>query len=323
MLALDDDRLTLPDRGWAARPGRWSVRWPQGSAESSGVIARESETVVRGHVPRRGALAVGERVLMDRDIYDDPSDLGIAFDEVRVPGELGELPAWRTGGSGDTVAIMLHGRGMSRREPLRYLPAFRERGIGCLLLAYRGDPEAPGIPDGLARLGATEWRDAEAAASWALAEGARRIVLVGMSLGGGMALTAARRSASRDRIAAVVLDAPFLQPLPTLVGAAERRGYPRSAASAVIERAGPLAGIDFDLLDQVARADELDAPLLLIQGAEDRAVPPESAEALAARRPDLVDLWMVPDAAHVEGWNVDPAAHRARVGGFLDRVLAG
>ncbi|MGI9538912.1 MAG: alpha/beta hydrolase [Miltoncostaeaceae bacterium] len=314
--------MTLPHRGWAARPGLWSLRWPDGWAHSSGVIAHRDETVVRGHAPGRGALAAGMRVLMDRDIYDDPSDLGIAFDEVWIPGELGPLPAWRTAGSGETVAVMLHGRGMSRREPLRYLPAFRERGIGCLLLAYRGDPEAPGIPDGLARLGATEWRDAEAAASWALAEGARRIVLVGMSLGGGMALTAARRSASRDRVAGVVLDAPFLQPLPTLVGAAERRGYPSSAAWAVVERAGPLAGIEFDQLDQVARADELDAPVLIVQGAEDRAVPPASAMALAERRPDLVDLWLVPGAAHVEGWNVDPVAHRARVGDFLDRVLA-
>ena len=311
----------MPDRGWAARPGRWSVRWPGGRADAPGVLARRDDTVVRGHRPVRGRVSMGRSVVMDRDVYDDPTDLGLPFQEVQVPAELGDLPVWHVPGAGSAVAIMLHGRGMSRREPLRYLPAFQERDIDCLLPAYRGDPEAPTIPDGLARLGAAEWRDADAVLAWALAGGAREAIVVGMSLGGGMALTLARRSAHRDRIAGVVVEAPFLQPLPTLVGAAERRGYPGEAVPMVLERAGRVAGIDIADLDQVARAEGLSAPLLLIQGAEDRAVPPASAEALAAARPDLVELWRVPDAAHVEAWNVDPTTHRARVGRFLDRVV--
>ena len=57
-------------------------------------------------------------------------------------------------------------------------------------------------------LGADEWEDTEAAIEFALDHGARRIVLMGWSMGGGITLRTSVRSAHRERIAGLVLDSP-------------------------------------------------------------------------------------------------------------------
>src|SRR5699024_12277090 len=48
----------------------------------------------------------------------------------------------------------------------------------------------------------------EAAIEYAVARGARRIVLMGWSMGGGIALRTSVRSAHRDRIRSLILDSP-------------------------------------------------------------------------------------------------------------------
>ena len=64
--------------------------------------------------------------------------------------------------------------------------------------------------DGRYGLGVTEWADIEAAIDYALAHGAKDVVLFGYSMGGAIALQAADRSRLRKRILALVLDAPMI-----------------------------------------------------------------------------------------------------------------
>jgi hypothetical protein len=76
-----------------------------------------------------------------------------------VPSRVGPLPAWRISGTDSTWAVFVHGRGATRAEVLRMLPAYRALGLPCLILSYRNDIGAPRVGDGSYRLGYTEWQD--------------------------------------------------------------------------------------------------------------------------------------------------------------------
>ncbi len=323
VLSVDERLVTLPRRARSDRPGVWALRWDGGCACSDGLARLDDHRVVRHVRPGRGGLRPGLRVRMDREVYADPGALGSAFRETAFPSELGPLPAWEVDGSAPDWAVMIHGRGADRREPLRALRAIVGRGMPALVVAYRGDPEAPPIPDGLARLGAAEWRDVEAAIAFALGRGARRVVLVGFSLGGGMALSAARRSRLRHAVAGVVLEAPFIDLGTTLRRAGSRRGSPPDLIPAAMRAVEEVAGIDLDEIDHLRAADRLDVPILLIHADADVSVPVASSDALARARPDLVALHRVAGAGHLEAWNVDPRAYLAQVDAFLDRLGAG
>ncbi|MGB8360420.1 MAG: alpha/beta hydrolase, partial [Acidimicrobiia bacterium] len=81
-------------------------------------------------------------------------------------------------------------------------------------------------------------------------------------------------------------------------------------------------GLDFDRVDYVDRADELDVPILLFQGRDDTTVPFEIGEALAEARPDLVEFQPVDDAFHVRAWNEDSSGYAQTITEFLGRVAA-
>jgi pimeloyl-ACP methyl ester carboxylesterase len=56
----------------------------------------------------------------------------------------------------------------------------------------------------------------------------------------------------------------------------------------------------------VARADELDMPVLLMHSEDDGFVPIEGSRRLAAVRADLVQFEVFEEARHTKLWNHDP-----------------
>jgi alpha-beta hydrolase superfamily lysophospholipase len=69
---------------------------------------------------------------------------------------------------------------------------------------------------------------------------------------------------------------------------------------------GLAAPIDLEALDAVARADELDVPILLMHSVDDGFVPIEGSRRLAAVRADLVQFEVFEGARHTKLWNHDP-----------------
>ena len=328
VLAVADGTVTLAASRLTAQPGTWGLRWATDSAGGLAVIGPVSvenrAEVVRpllgGQRPEPGCVAV-----LDAGPFDpDPAARGLSFEDVHVPGPLGRYPAWEIPADGDTWVVMVHGRGGSRREALRILPALHACGHPQLVISYRNDDDAPPSPDGHYHLGDTEWEDVEAAVRYAVDRGARRIVLFGWSMGGAITGAFLDRSAEASRVAAVVWDAPLVDWRATLRQQARNRRLPPGLsplASAVTSRR---IGIDFDRFDLLRRPPAVRPPTLLVHSSGDTAVPVSASRALAAAAPALgwpLRYLEVPTVEHTASWNADPATYERAVTSFLASVL--
>jgi hypothetical protein len=210
---------------------------------------------------------------------------------------------------------MVHGLNATRLEPLRAVPAVHGLGLPVLDITYRNDVGAPRSPDGLAHLGASEWRDLDSAVGLARGMGARHVVLYGWSMGAQVIARFLARSAAAHLVSGV-LDSPVLN-IPATVGYQAAEGGIGAAvvwgALKVIHRR-----TDAPLEDPDALAGPGRPPTLIIEGTADTLVPPPVAAHLAASAPGSERRYVAfSSAGHTMAWNVDPARYRAVVTGFL------
>jgi pimeloyl-ACP methyl ester carboxylesterase len=72
----------------------------------------------------------------------------------------------------------------------------------------------------------------------------------------------------------------------------------------------------------VARAAELDVPILVLHSADDGFVPPTASRALATARPDIVSYEEFTVARHTKLWNYDPDRWNNAIAGWLKALPA-
>jgi len=190
-------------------------------------------------------------------------------DCVRLAGASVPAPA-----ADAAVLLYFHGNAEAAAHNLPLADELRARGFGVFLAEYRGYGGLGGAPseEGL-------YADGEAAlvALGRLGVEPSRVVLVGRSLGSGIAV----ELATRHDVAVVVLV---------------------SAYTSIVDMgrivAGPLAPLvvrdRFDSLGKIARVT---APLVLLHGSRDDVVPVAMGRRLAAARPDARYV-EVPEASH-------------------------
>ena len=303
-------------------PGLVGLEGPSGYARVGRVIELTQDTVVREYIPLTGTVSAGERVRFDRDAYpgDPKSAFGLDFTEVSIQSLIGPLPAWQTVGEDDTWVILVHGRRAGRDETLRALKVVADAGLPALAISYRNDPGTLNDPSGYYQFGLTEWVDVEAAANYALAHGAKDLVVIGFSMGGGVTASFLYNSPVSDRVAGVVFDAPMLDFGETIDLAARQRNLPGIVASIAKWLAARRYGVDWRAMNYLVRAKEIKAPVLVFHGDKDPTVPFSISQRLAAQRPDLVRFVPVHGAVHVGSWNVDPARYEQELHDFLVRV---
>ncbi len=293
------------------------------------VLARAPDgAVTRRFARRAGApVAPGERVRLGLEAFwPDPSALGLGVTRVHYPSRLGPMPAWLIPGAHeDSWAVVVHGRGADRTEGLRLARVLHAAGRTTLVIGYRNDPGAPST-DGLARFGQTETDDVEAALRFARAEGARRVVLAGISMGGGIVAQLLVRADTADLVERAVLDSPLLDPRDAIRAAAARvrllpgvHGAPRPVVDGALAIAARRFGVTWRDVDAGRRAADLRTPILIVHREDDRIVPSGPSVRLAARRPDLVELHRPAGTGHTDAWNSDPAAYDA----LVTRALGG
>ena len=318
VLARTDSTITLVATRKARRPGYWAIEWPGGFGKIGPLITVDDDRVVTPFRIASGSPPDTTSRLTGFAPEADPRTwLGLDFDPVEIPARNGPLPAWLVPGADSTWAIFVHGRAATRAEVLRMLPAYTPLGLPCLVIAYRNDRDGPRVGDGSYRLGATEWEDLEDAVRWARTRGARDVVVVGCSMGGGIVAHFLRKSSERAVTRAAVLDAPALDWSVIVSEEGRRQRVPGFVSRWGQVCAAARSGLRWEDLSQTRHAREFTTPILIFHGDADETVPVQVSRDFAVARPDLVELHVVPGAGHVESANFDPQDYVTTIGGWL------
>lgn len=175
--------------------------------------------------------------------------------------------------------LFLHGNGENLQTlyDAGILHALHGLGAHVLAIDYPGYGRSQGRPSEAALVEA-----ADAALTWLEQRfAAAPKVLVGFSLGAGVAAQLAARAGAR--VSGVALVAPWS----TLLDAADEH-YPRWLPWMVLR----------DRYDTVAAAAHIQAPVVIVHGADDRVIPPRQSARVAAVAPALRSRVVVPGAGH-------------------------
>src|SRR5215469_4583820 len=320
----------IGDQPGLTKPELYGIAWRGGTGHlgaavkvSRGLVTRPL-TVVTGSAPRIGQLAA-----LDRDYFlgDPRAALDIPVRDVVVHGPLGPLPTWYFPGRGSTFVIGVHGRNSTRTSLLRVVSIVHRLGFPALDVTYRNDLGVARDPSGYLRYGETEWPDLQAAVRWALAHGARRVVLAGLSMGGGIVAAFLEHSPLAAKVVRVVFDAPMLSLPATVAYGASQRSLPVTGGSIpapLVWTAETIAtmryGVDWPATDYLTNVSWLRAPALVFHGTDDATVPMSTSVTLKQARPSLVTLVRFPGAGHVESWNIDRARYTSVLTSFLSPV---
>jgi dipeptidyl aminopeptidase/acylaminoacyl peptidase len=249
-----------------------------------------------------------------------PADLGLIYEDVRFTTDDGvTLSGWLIGAGRDTraVVVLLHGFSWHRLPDLTGFVPWIQRRYHVLQFDFRGHGESDDAP---ITLGTLEQRDVAAAVRFLQGRGLGPIALMGISMGGAVAIMAAPDLP----VAAVVADAAYAELRDPISNRMREGGYPltRLGARLVVLAASARARV---LLRQpIDRAPHI-APrgLLLIAPREDRLVSWTQSRRLYEAAHEPKELFVVEGAAHSEAHAVAGADYERRVLAFLQRFLDG
>lgn len=275
--------------------------------------------------------SLGPLVDWTPDVFFEPSAVAGQFEEVHINTAYGAAPAWLfQGKKTDTWVIHVHGSWTGRSIMFRDVHAFSPLGFTSLVPSFRSDQEVSPPQAESSHLGQTEWRDVESAVAYAVAHGARRIILSGWSMGGTIALLTAERSAYRDRIVGVVLVGPVTSWRKTITAGAARAGVPAVGAGLVMSllQAPPFATmlgleepINFNALEWVDIPNRVAVPTLVLHSSADQEVPWEISAAFQRANPDTVTLIPLPEAHHTQEWNASPCTFTNELTSWISKTI--
>lgn len=282
---------------------------------------------VLGYLAVAWQMAGGVTQARRKALEADPSSVGLPYREVafhpRGDPSL-TLRGWRIRPPGEqAVVILVHGVDSNRADPgVGYLELARglaERCIGVLLFDLRGHGESGGTQ---VSGGYFERYDALGAFDLLVQEGVppERIGLLGVSLGGAIALLAA---AMEPRIQAVVADSAFARLTDLIVQEVRRRtDLPDALVPLFVPGMVGMArlrfGIDIQALAPEEAVARLAYPILVIHGTEDDRIPPEHGRRLARASPHPeTALWLVAGAEHARTFRTAPEEYLERVARYL------
>lgn len=190
-----------------------------------------------------------------REVRLTPADVGLAYEEWWIRTEDGlTLHAWAIQNPAcDSWVLHCHGNGGNIAGRISHLQLFRSLGLNAVIFDYRGYGKSEGTPrdeEGLLRDAEAVWRKLTLEREIPPA----KIVLMGESLGGGVAAALAER----HRPAGLILHSTFTS-LPD-------RG-------AEIYPFLPVRLLSRIRLDTLGRVRGLDCPKLFVHGREDEVIP--------------------------------------------------
>lgn len=247
-------------------------------------------------------------------LIETPDRYGVSYQNETLQAQDGtKLSAWFLPAQGVAKAtiLFLHGNAENISTHFRSVMWLPAQGYNVLALDYRGY----GASDGLPTLAGVQ-QDIDAGLRHLLQHqqvDPQRIVILGQSLGGSLALFYSAHSAYRDNIKAVISDSAF----------ADYRWEARDSL-AKFALTWPLQWLPWLLVDDdYAPRDAVGMispiPLLIIHGEQDAVVATYHAQRLYERAAQPKEFLLVPDAGHIAA--LEKPEVRARVVKFLENVL--
>lgn len=248
-------------------------------------------------------------------LMDTPGRFGLDFQPVDIRAEDGTaLFAWYFPAreASRATVLYLHGNAENISTHFANVAWMPAAGFNVLALDYRGYGASEGSPSLRGVL-----MDIDAAMRTLLARpdvDPARIIIFGQSLGGALAIHYAAHSPHRGNVRAVVVDSPFsdyrLIAREKLADSFLTWAFQWMATAAINNDYSPEASVHS--LSPI--------PLLLIHGDRDAIVPPHHSQRLYERAAQPKEIWLVPDAGHIQA--LKERAVRERLTAFLARHLA-
>jgi pimeloyl-ACP methyl ester carboxylesterase len=244
-----------------------------------------------------------------------PADFGLKAEELKLKTSDGiELAAWFIPhGTSKRSVVICHGYPMDKSDVLG-LTSFLARDFNLLYFDFRATGRSGGF---FSTGGAREVRDIDA--GLAFLEGrlpGAGIGIFGFSMGAGAAL-----HSRNPAIKARVLDAPLSDLSGQLHHIFGGWGLLRAPLVGFMKVWSLLVmGVNINSVSPVRNTAAYSAPMLLIHGDADTAVPPGNSLAIKAANP-AAELWLVKGAGHGENHYRAPAEYEKRVAEFLRRSL--
>lgn len=244
-----------------------------------------------------------------------PPPANLPAEPVRFEG----IAGWFVPGQpGKACVLLLHGQRSDRRAMLSRARLLRQAGYASLLIDLQGHGESPGE---WLTFGHREAAGAHAAVALLRARpDCAKVAVIGQSLGGAAALLGEEPL----KVDAMVLEAVY----PDIEQAARNRLQMRFGALGdwllplLTLQLEPRLGVGVDQLRPIERIDEVNSPLLIMAGSDDRHTTLAESRRLFAAASQPKRLWVVPGAAHVDLHRFAPQAYRAQLFAFLDEHLA-
>jgi fermentation-respiration switch protein FrsA (DUF1100 family) len=246
--------------------------------------------------------------------YLTPDEIGLAYEDVYFRNSDGlMLHGWLLAAQGRAkgTVLFLHGNAQNistHIASVHWLPA---QHYNVFLPDYRGY----GLSEGEASLAGVQ-DDINSAMAYLLQRAdldSERIVILGQSLGGALAIYNVAHSPYRQKIKALITESVF----------SDYEGIVREKLSSfwlTWPLQWPLAltiDNDYSPLTVVGKVSPI--PLLIIHGDNDNIVPLSHGQTLFAAAAQPREMWVVPNGGHIEAFR--HKEYQARLLEYLERVL--
>jgi hypothetical protein len=239
-----------------------------------------------------------------RSLDPKPTDLGLEYEDLWLTADDGvRVNAWALLPPGTARGWVLYSHGNADTMAIRVgiMKPLVERGLGVLLYDYRGYGRSEGRPEEQGTYHDGEVMLAEAVRR---AGDARRVFLMGESLGGGVSHELAVR---HPGLAGLITTSTFTS-IPDMVVA--------------LLKLPALRRVVHTQYDNLAKVPRITLPRLILHGTRDELVPYRMGERLRDASTPPAAFLAVQGAGHNDIFDVDPEGAYGALFAFIDRHLA-